>query len=88
MITQYLLQTLLGAGGGWLGNMLKANGLGAIGNLIAGAVGGNALPAILGMVMPGMMAGADGGTNMISTILTSVIGGGAGSLIGGLIKKA
>jgi hypothetical protein len=92
MITQYLLQTLLGAGGGWLGNMLKSNGLGAIGNVLAGAVGGNVLPGILGAVAPALMgAAADGsGNSMISTIISGLVGGSAGSLLGGLIggKKA
>lgn len=89
MITQYLLQTLLGAGGGWLGNMLKANGLGTIGNVIAGAVGGNALPGILGAVAPALMGAAAGdGNSMVSTIISSLLGGGVGSLVGGLFKKA
>lgn len=35
-ILPILINTLFGAGGGWLGNMLKSNGLGMIGNLIAG----------------------------------------------------
>ncbi len=84
----YLLNTLLGAGGGWLGNMLKKNGLGMIGNLIAGGVGGNVLPIILNAV--GMMntAAPEGGGMNWMALLTSLIGGGAGSLLGGLFKKA
>lgn len=84
----YLLNTLLGAGGGWLGSMLKKNGLGMLGNLIAGAAGGNILPMILGAVMPSLTAApADGGMNWMA-LITSLIGGSAGSLIGGLFKKA
>ncbi len=83
-----LINAAIGGGGGFLGNMLKKNGLGLVGNLLAGAVGGGGLPAILGAVAPTLLAGADGGPNMITTVLTSLIGGGAGSLIGGLFKKA
>ena len=45
-ILPILINTLLGAGGGWLGSLLKKNGLGMVGNLLAGAVGGNVLPLI------------------------------------------
>jgi len=87
-ILPYLLNTLLGAVGGWLGNMLKKNGLGTVGNLVAGAIGGNALPLILGLIMTkGTEATATGGFDIMG-LITAVIGGGAGSLIGGLFKKA
>ncbi|MBK9271296.1 MAG: hypothetical protein IPM48_06835 [Saprospiraceae bacterium] len=85
-ILPYLLNTLLGAGGGWLGNMLKKNGLGMVGNLIAGAVGGNALPMILAQFM-NSGSEASGGMDIMS-LITASVGGGAGSLIGGLFKKA
>lgn len=81
-ILPYLINTLLGAAGGWLGNKLKANGLGNVGNLIAGAVGGNAVPLIASALMSG------DGLNTILQYLLPLIGGGAGSLIGGLFKKA
>lgn len=84
-ILPYLINTLLGAGGGWLGNMLKKNGLGMVGNLIAGAAGGNILPLILNQFMNS--GGTDGGLDWMG-ILASLIGGTGGSLIGGLIKKA
>ncbi len=82
MITSYLIKAVVGAAGGWLGNMLKANGLGTIGNVVAGVLGGVGLPAVLGS------AGVLGGDNMIASILTSLVGGGLGSLIGGLLKRA
>jgi hypothetical protein len=87
-LTSLLINTVAGGGGGWLGNMLKQNGLGTIGNLIAGAVGGNGLPAILSAA--GILGGsADGGTtSMIGSIVSALVGGGLGSLIGGLFKKA
>lgn len=84
-ITSILINTLAGGGGGWLGSMLKKNGLGLVGNLIAGAVGGNALPAILSAA--GMFAGGDT-TSMIGSIVSSLVGGGLGSILGGLFKKA
>jgi hypothetical protein len=83
MVTTYLIQALVGAGGGWLGNMLKANGLGTIGNLLAGVVGGVGAPAALGAAH--LMGGGD---NMLVNIATSLVGGGLGSIVGGLFKKA
>ena len=56
-----LISSLVGGGGGFLGDMLKKNGLGTIGNVVAGTVGGNALPAILGALAPALMGVADGG---------------------------
>ncbi|HRI59491.1 MAG TPA: hypothetical protein PK228_07200, partial [Saprospiraceae bacterium] len=47
----YLINTVLGAGGGYLANMLKKNGLGMVGNLLTGAVGGNVLPLIISALM-------------------------------------
>jgi hypothetical protein len=85
-ITSLLINTVAGAGGGYLGNMLKQNGLGMVGNLLAGAVGGNAVPAILAAVVPALMGGDS--SNMIMSIATALVGGGAGSLLGGLFKKA
>ncbi len=82
-ILPYLIQTAAGAAGGYLGNMLKKNGLGMVGNLLAGAVGGNALTMILQQYMEG-----DGLTIIIMQVVTSLLGGGIGSLVGGLFKKA
>lgn len=87
-ILPYLLNTVLGAGGGWLGNMIKKNGLGMLGNLIAGGAGGNILPMILGAVGSSVAApSADGGINWVGLIV-SLLGGTGGSLLGGLFKKA
>jgi len=87
-LTSILINTVAGAGGGWLGNMLKKNGLGMVGNLIAGAAGGNVLPMIttaLGLFANS--AGDGGGINIINIII-ALLGGSAGSLLGGLFKKA
>lgn len=86
----YLLNTALGAGGGWLGNMLKKNGLGMVGNLLSGAVGGNVLPLILqaaGLFGAAPADGSGGGLNIMG-LLSALVGGGLGSLVGGLFKKA
>ncbi len=87
-IVPYLLNTLLGAGGGWLGNNIKRNGLGLVGNLLAGAVGGNVLPALTSALGLFATSGGDGGGLNIVNLIISLLGGGAGSLIGGLFKKA
>jgi hypothetical protein len=86
-----LLNTAVGAGGGFLGNLLKKNGLGMVGNLLAGGAGGNILPLItsaLGLfASSGAAYGSGGGLN-ITNLVISLLGGSAGSLIGGLFKKA
>lgn len=82
--------TVAGAAGGWLGNMLKKNGLGMIGNLLSGAAGGNVLPYLLSAL--GLVANAnsfdEAGSLNIVGIIISLLGGSAGSLLGGLFKKA
>ena len=86
-IMSILITSVLGGGGGFLGNMIKKNGLGTLGNVIAGAIGGNALPAILSTA--GLFASGTGDTSSnIMGIVSALVGGGAGSLIGGLFKKA
>ncbi|NRB50503.1 MAG: hypothetical protein HRU41_22735 [Saprospiraceae bacterium] len=84
-LTSILINTIAGGGGGFLGNMLKKNGLGLVGNLLAGAVGGNALPAILSAA--GMFGGG-GSNDMIMSIISALVGGAGGSLLGGLFKKS
>ena len=86
-ILPYLLNSVFGGGGGWLGSLIKKNGLGLLGNLLSGAVGGNLLPLLTSALGLFQNAGGDGGGLNIASILTSLIGGGAGSLLGGLFKK-
>jgi uncharacterized membrane protein YeaQ/YmgE (transglycosylase-associated protein family) len=81
-ILPLVIQALAGGGGGFLGNLLKSNNLGMIGNLLAGAVGG------VGTSQGLAAAGVGDSTNMIMSIVTSLVGGGLGSVIGGLFKKA
>jgi uncharacterized membrane protein YeaQ/YmgE (transglycosylase-associated protein family) len=85
-ILPYLINAIFGAGGGWLASLLKKNGLGMVGNLLTGAVGGNILPLITSAL--GLFANTEGGNNLdLASIITALVGGGAGSLLGGLLKK-
>jgi hypothetical protein len=83
-LTSLLINTVAGAGGGFLGNMLKKNGLGMVGNLLAGGAGGNLLP--LATAAMGLFTGDN--ASMVTSIITALLGGSAGSLLGGLFKKA
>jgi hypothetical protein len=84
-ILPYLINTVLGAGGAWLTNMLKKNNMGMVANLLSGVVGGNALPLIVSAIMGGT-GGAGGGVDVMG-IITALLGGGLGSLVGGLLSK-
>jgi uncharacterized membrane protein YeaQ/YmgE (transglycosylase-associated protein family) len=85
-ILPILLNAIFGGGGGWLGSLIKKNGLGLLGNILSGAVGGNVLPLITSALGLFQNASEGGGLN-IASILTALVGGGAGSLLGGLFKK-
>ncbi len=78
-----LIHSVLGGGGGFLANLAKKNGLSLVMNLVAGAIGGNVGNLLAGAT--GLLG--DGGDMSIPSILTAVLGGGAGSLIGGLLGK-
>ena len=83
-ILPLIINAVLGGGGGFLGNMIKKNGMSLIANLLSGAVGGSILPQLAGMVMGGGAAAEAGAMDPMSMI-SAVVGGGAGSLIGGLL---
>lgn len=80
-----IINAVVGGGGGFLGNMIKKNGMSLLANVLSGAVGGSILPQLAGMM--GMLGGAaaDGGGADPASMVTALLGGGAGSLIAGLI---
>ncbi|MBK8701535.1 MAG: hypothetical protein IPN29_19095 [Saprospiraceae bacterium] len=78
-----LINSVAGGGGGFLANLLKKNNLSMIANLLAGVVGGNAGAWIASAA--GLLANADGSGNMLMSIISAVLGGGAGFLIGGFL---
>ena len=84
----YLIQAIIGAGGGWLmGQLGKGSGLGTVGNVATGAAGGVGLPSILAAILPSLINGG-GGTD-IKSILTSAVGSAlVPYLIGVFNKKA
>jgi len=79
-----IINAVLGGGGGFLGNMVKKNGMSLIANLLSGAVGGSILPQIASMVMGGGAAAEAGAMDPMSMI-SAVVGGGAGSMLAGLL---
>lgn len=83
-ILPLIINAVLGGGGGFLGNMIKKNGMSLIANLLSGAVGGSILPQLAGMVMGGGAAAEAGAMDPMSMI-SAVVGGGAGSMLGGLL---
>ena len=83
-ILPLIINAVLGGGGGFIGNMIKKNGMSLITNLLSGAVGGSILPQIAGMVMGGGAAAEAGAMDPMSMV-SALVGGGAGSMLAGLI---
>jgi uncharacterized membrane protein YeaQ/YmgE (transglycosylase-associated protein family) len=78
-ITSLLIEAVSGAvGGNVAGAAIKENSLGAVGNSIAGIVGGGLGGTILQAVMG---TAATGGSLDMQSILTNVGGGGVGGAI-------
>jgi hypothetical protein len=74
---EYLINSAIGAAGGWLMGQLKQGGnFGTVGNLVAGVLGGNAggtlLGGTLGTLLSGGAAAASGGG--IGSWLASALG--------------
>jgi len=84
-ILPLIINAVLGGGGGFIGNMIKKNGMSLIANLLSGAVGGSVLPQLAGMA--GMLGGgaAEAGAMDPMSMVTALLGGGAGSMLGGLL---
>jgi uncharacterized membrane protein YeaQ/YmgE (transglycosylase-associated protein family) len=77
-----LIHSVLGAGGGYGANVAKPTGQSMIMNLILGAVGGN-----VGNLLGGAMNLLGDSDWSIGSILSALIGGGGGTLLGSLLGK-
>ena len=83
---EYLINSLLGAGGGLLMGMLgKGSNYGQVGNAVAGVVGGNVGGSLLAPLLGVAAAGATGGD--WKTMLMSAVGGIVTTYISSFIKK-
>ncbi len=83
---EYLINSLLGGGGGLLMGMLgKGSNYGQVGNAVAGVIGGNLGGSLLAPLLGVVTAGATGGD--WKTMLMSVVGGIATTYISSFIKK-
>ena len=79
-ITSLIIEAVSGAvGGNVAGAAMKEKSLGAIGNSIAGIVGGGLGGTLLQTVMG--TAAAGGGSLDLTTILSNVAGGGVGGAV-------
>lgn len=100
-----IVQLIAGAvGGGALGQLVKNVDLGAVGNIIAGAVGGvggtwlaTMIPGLDGLVSGAASMAADGGAEAMSGLdmgalvgqgATGLVGGGLLTAIAGLVKNS
>lgn len=80
-------------GGNAAGKASPTFDLGMLGNTIAGLVGGGVLGQLIPLVLPAISAAAQSGNLSIGSILTHLIGGGAGgailtAIIGAMKNKA
>jgi uncharacterized membrane protein YeaQ/YmgE (transglycosylase-associated protein family) len=88
-----IIQLISGAvGGNVAGSVLKQYDLGALGNSLAGIVGGGIGGQLLTMLLGGGAAAAASGNLDIGSIVTQVLGGGVGGgvlmAIIGMIRQA
>jgi uncharacterized membrane protein YeaQ/YmgE (transglycosylase-associated protein family) len=88
-----IIQLISGAvGGNIAGSVLKQYDLGALGNSLAGIVGGGIGGQLLTMLLGGGAAAAASGNLDIGSIVTQVLGGGVGGgvlmIIIGIIRQA
>jgi hypothetical protein len=88
-IMEYLIQSLIGAGGGFLMEKLGKGGpWGTIGNVLSGVVGGNAGGSLLGGALGGLLGqSATGGSGGIGSWLASALGSMVITWVTGFFKK-
>jgi hypothetical protein len=91
---QILINLVAGAlGGNAAGKASSTFDIGTLGNTIAGLVGGGVLGQIITLVWPAVSASLQSGNFDVATIITQVIGGGAGgailtAIVGAIKNKA
>jgi hypothetical protein len=91
---QIIINLIAGAlGGVGAGKASPQFDLGTIGNIISGVVGGGVLGQIVTMVLPSIVAAAQGGNLSVGGIVSQVVAGGAGgailtAIIGAIKNKA
>ncbi len=79
---QILINLVAGAlGGNAAGKATPAFDLGTLGNTIAGLVGGGILGQIVTLIWPSVVASIQSGHFDAGSVITQVIGGGAGGAI-------
>ncbi len=90
-MTQYIIQTLVGAAGGWLSNYLgKGSNMGPIANLVLGAVGGNGGGMLAGMLGGAATAAATGDSSMqgmLTNGIAALVGGGGLTALSSFLPK-
>jgi uncharacterized membrane protein YeaQ/YmgE (transglycosylase-associated protein family) len=94
IMTQYIIQTIVGMAGGWLSSYLgKGSSMGPIANLVLGAVGGNGGGALLGMLGGAGAAAATGAAtggdmqSMLMSGVASLVGGGGLTALSSFLPK-
>ena len=91
---QIIINLIAGAlGGVGAGKASPQFDLGTIGNIISGVVGGGVLGQIVTLVLPSIVAAAQGGNLSVSGVVSQAIAGGAGgailtAIIGAIKNKA
>jgi hypothetical protein len=82
LVEQLLVNLVTGAlGGAGAGKASPQFDLGTIGNIISGVVGGGVLGQIVTLVLPSVVAAAQGGNLSVGGIVSQAIAGGAGGAI-------
>ena len=90
-VVNLIIQLISGVvGGNAAGAALKDYNLGNLGNTIAGAIGGVGGGQLLQVLIPAIASAAAGGGVDIGSVLSQIVGGGAGgailTVIAGLVK--
>ena len=91
-LTSLIIQLLAGvAGRNAVGKSIPIADLGALGNSIAGAIGGAGGGQLLLLLIPALASAASSGSLDIGALIGQVVGGGAGgailTVVAGLLKN-